>query len=74
MAFSVKITFDDGTELTRGYRLSDLVRYIKKHPLCGVRKPIPVLPWLIDAAMDYAAEGPHRNPVQRIDIQEKVTI
>jgi hypothetical protein len=74
MAFSIRITFDDDTELARGYRLSELVQYMKKHSLCGVRAPVPVLPWLIDAALEYAAEGPHRNAVKRIDVQEKVTI
>lgn len=74
MAFTVRITFDDDTELTRKYRLFDLVKYIKEHPLSATRKPTPILPWLIEAGLEYGTEGPHRNPIKRIDIQEKVTI
>ena len=73
MAFRVKVTFDDDTELTTGYKLSDLVRVIKKSPLCGKRSPMPVLPWLIDLGIDQA-QWTHRRPIKRIDIEEKVTI
>lgn len=74
MAFRVKVVFDDDTELTTAYRLSDLVRVIKKSPLCGKRHPIPVLPWLIDIGIEHAESGPHRRPIKRIYIEEKVTI